>query len=244
MRKYFVPGLIVMLFLSLISSPVFSQSVKELVEKMIDAQGGRKALEAVKDTTIQGTMEMIQYGMKGTMNLYQKEPNKLRIEAEVMGMTVTQGFDGEKAWWTNPQTGATEAMPERMAQDIKKQALGNDSLLNPDKYGIKYEAKGKEKIQDKDYFLLEQTLPDGSKSMIYLDPVTYLVYKTKTKTVDPQSGAEINVETIFADYQKVEPMVVAHSMTVLHDGAEFMKMAFSKISYNSNLDDAKFAMPK
>jgi len=244
MRKYFVPGLIVMLFLSLVSSPVFSQSAKELVEKMIDAQGGRKALEAVKDTTIQGTMEMIQYGMKGTMTIYQKEPNKLRIEAEVMGMTVTQGFDGEKAWWTNPQTGATEVMPERMAQDIKKQALGNDSILNPDKYGIKYEAKGKEKVQDKDCFLLEQTLPDGSKSMIYLDPVTYLVSKTKTKTVDPQSGAEINVETIFADYQKVEPMIVAHSMTILHDGAEFMKMTFSKVTYNSNLDDAKFAMPK
>jgi hypothetical protein len=135
-------------------------------------------------------------------------------------------------------------MPERMAQDIKKQALGNDSILNPDKYGIKYEAKGKEKVQDKDCFLLEQTLPDGSKSMIYLDPVTYLVSKTKTKTVDPQSGAEINVETIFADYQKVEPMIVAHSMTILHDGAEFMKMTFSKVTYNSNLDDAKFAMPK
>lgn len=244
MRRYLVLGLIAALFLSLLSSPVFSQSAKELLEKMIDAQGGRKTLEVVKDTMILGTMEMIQYGMKGTMTLYQKEPNKLRIEAEVMGMVVTQAFDGENAWWTNPQTGATEVMSDRMAQDMKKQALGNDSLLNPEKYGIKYEAKGKEKIQDKEYLLLEQTLPDGTKSMIYLDPVTYLVYKTKTKTVDPQSGAEINVETLFGDYQKDDLMVAAHSMTVMHDGAEFMKMTFSKITYNSNIDDSKFIMPK
>lgn len=244
MKRYFAAGLIALFLVWLISAPVFCQTAKELVEKMIDAQGGRAALQAVKDTTIQGTIEMIQYGMKGTQTIYQKEPNKMRIEAEVMGMLVTQAFDGEKAWWTNPQTGATEVMSDRMAQDMKKQALGNDSLLNPEKYGIKYEAKGKEKIQDKEYLVLEQTLSDGTKATIYLDPATFLVYKSRTKTIDPQSGAEITVDTIFGDYQKVDPMVVAHSMTIMHEGAEFMKMTFTKIVYNSNLDDSKFAMPK
>ncbi len=244
MKKCLVGGLTALVFLSLLSNPALSQSTKELLDKMIEAQGGRAALQAVKDTTIQGTLEMIQYGMKGTTTIYQKEPNKMRIEAEVMGMVVVQAFDGETAWWTNPQTGATEVMSERMSQDMKKQALGNDSLLNPDKYGIKYEAKGKEKIQDKEYDLLEQTLPDGTKATIYLDPATFLIYKTRTKTVDPQSGAEITVDTLFGDYQKVDPLVVAHSMTILHEGAEFMKMNFTKIVYNSNLDDSKFAMPK
>jgi len=211
---------------------------------MIDAQGGRKTLEAIKDTTIQGSMEMIQYGMKGTMTMYQKEPNRMRMDMEIMGMTISQGYDGEKAWMVNPQTGAVEELPERAAQETKKQALGNDSILNPEKYGIKYEAKGKEKIQDKDYFVLEQSFEDGTKATIYLDPQTYLVYKTKMKSFDFQTGAEVMVDTLFEDYQKLEGITAAHAMTIMHDGAEFLKMTFSKIAYNTNLDEAKFKMAK
>lgn len=244
MKKYFSFGLMAVLVLTLIASPAFSQSSKELLEKMIDAQGGRKALEAIKDTTIEGTLELIQMGMKGTITMYQKEPNLMRMDMEVMGMMISQGFDGEKAWMVNPQTGAVEEMPDRAAQDIKKQALGNDSVLNPEKYGITYEAKGKEKIQDKEYYVLEQSFADGTKATIYLDPQSFLVYKTKMKTVDFQTGAEIMADTLFEDFQKFEGITVAHSMTVLHDGAEFMKMAFSKITYNTNPDESKFKMAK
>jgi len=244
MKKYCSFSLIAVLMSILIASPAFSQSSKELWEKMIDAQGGRKVLEAIKDTTIQGNMELIQMGMKGTLTLCQKEPNLMRMDMEVMGMMISQGFDGEKAWMVNPQTGAVEEMPERAAQDIKKQALGNDSILNPEKYGITYEAKGKEKIQDKEYYVLEQSFADGTKATLYLDPQTYLVFKTKMKTVDFQTGAEIMVDTLFEDYQKFEGIMTARSMTILHDGAEFLKMAFSKITYNTNPDESKFKMAK
>jgi len=244
MKKYCSVGLTAIFFLILIAAPAFSQSSQELWEKMIDAQGGRKTLEAIKDTTIQGSMEMIQYGMKGTMTMYQKEPNRMRMDMEIMGMTISQGYDGEKAWMVNPQTGAVEELPERAAQETKKQALGNDSILNPEKYGIKYEAKGKEKIQDKDYFVLEQSFEDGTKATIYLDPQTYLVYKTKMKSFDFQTGAEVMVDTLFEDYQKLEGITAAHAMTIMHDGAEFLKMTFSKIAYNTNLDEAKFKMAK
>ena len=244
MKKYCSVGLTAIFFLILIAAPAFSQSSQELWEKMIDAQGGRKTLEAIKDTTIQGSMETIQYGMKGTMTMYQKEPNRMRMDMEIMGMTISQGYDGEKAWMVNPQTGAVEELPERAAQETKKQALGNDSILNPEKYGIKYEAKGKEKIQDKDYFVLEQSFEDGTKATIYLDPQTYLVYKTKMKSFDFQTGAEVMVDTLFEDYQKLEGITAAHAMTIMHDGAEFLKMTFSKIAYNTNLDEAKFKMAK
>jgi outer membrane lipoprotein-sorting protein len=243
-RKYAFLGLLTILSLFLITVPSSSQSSQELLEKMIDAQGGRKVLETIKDTTIQGDMEMIQYGMKGTIIRYQKEPNKTRMDMEMMGMTISQGYDGEKAWMVNPQTGTVEEMPERAAQEVKNEALGNDSLLNPEKYGIKYEAKGKEKIQDKEYYVLEQRLPDGTKASIYLDPQTFLVYKTKMKSVDFQTGAEILVEALFEDYQKSEGITAAHSMTIMHDGAEFLKMNFSKITYNANLDETRFRMPK
>ena len=190
MKKSVSLAVSVLFLSSLISSPVLCQTAKEVLAKMIEAQGGVKTLEAIKDTTITGTIEIVQMGVTGSLTLYQKEPNLMRIDIEVMGMVITQAFDGEVAWMTNPQTGATEPMPENFAREIKRQALGNDSLLHPEKYGITYEFKGKEKIEDKDYLLLEQTMSDGHKTTLYLDPVTYLTYKTKGTALG-QAGVEV-----------------------------------------------------
>jgi len=243
MKKSVSLVLSVLFLFALISSPVLCQDTKEVLAKMIEAQGGIKTLEAIKDTTITGSMEIVQMGLTGSITLYQKEPNMMRIDIEVMGMVITQAFDGEVAWMTNPQTGASEPMPENFAREIKRQALGNDSLLHPEKYGITYEFKGKEKIEDKDYLLLEQTTSDGHKTTLYLDPATYLTYKTKGTALG-QAGVEIMAETVFSDYRKVDGAVIPHSFTTYQDGQEYMRMTLTKISFNSNLEDSFFKMSK
>jgi outer membrane lipoprotein-sorting protein len=243
MKKSVSLVLSVLFLFALISSPALCQQAKEILAKMIEAQGGAATLEGIKDTTITGTIEIVQMGITGSVTLYQKEPNLMRLDIEVMGMVITQAFDGEVAWMTNPQTGATEPMPENFAREAKRQALGNDSLLHPEKYGITYEFKGQEKIEDKDYLLLEQTMSDGHKTTLYLDPATYLTYKTKGTALS-QAGVEVMAETVFSDYQKVDGAVIAHSFTTSQDGQEYMKMTLTKVTFNSNLEDSFFKMSK
>jgi outer membrane lipoprotein-sorting protein len=222
----------------------YGQDAKGLLEKMIEAQGGRKVLSALKDATVSGNFEMIQQGMNATMTMYQKEPNMMRMDIEIMGMVITQAYDGQKAWYTNPQTGSTQEMDETMAKEFKRQAMGNDSLLNPEKYGITYAAKGTEKVGDKDCPVLEQTLSDGHKNTFYLDPATFLVLKTKTMASSPTGGGEVLTETMMGDYRKEGDALVAHTMTILQDGAEFARMTITKITYNSGLEDSLFQMGK
>ncbi len=229
--------------LAFITAPAHSQTTKDVMDKFIDAQGGAKALAAIKDTTISGNMELVSMGMSATLTMYQKEPNKMRMDIEVMGMVITQAFDGETAWMINPQTGATEQMPDNMTQEFKRQALGNEALLNPDKFGIKYNFAGKEKIDDKEYLVLTQTAEDGHVTTIYIDPATYLTYKTKGKTIG-QSGEEVMAESIVSDYKKVDGVLLAHSMTTYQDGQEFMRMTITKVAFNSGLEDSLFQMAK
>ncbi len=246
MKKLVSLSICALFLVALSAQPASSQTTKEakaLLAKMIEAQGGAKALAAVKDTTITGTLQMTQMGMNGTVTLYQKEPNKMRIDIEVMGMAITQAYDGETAWMTNPQTGAAEALPENYVKEFKRQALGNDSLLNPEKYGITYAAKGKEKIGEIEYLVLEQTMSDGHQLTFYLDPSTYLPYKTKGMTLG-QAGVEVMAESILGDYKKVDGIVMAHSLTTYQDGQEYIKMTFTKVAFNSNLEDSFFVMPK
>jgi len=226
------------------------QTAKDILDKMIDAQGGRAALAAVKDTTTAGTLQMTMMGMtmSGTITLHQKEPNKMRLDMEfaVEGFTMamTQACDGDRAWTTDPQTGSVQTLTGKQLEDMKKQALGADATLNPDKYGISFALKPKEKIAGKDYLVLEQIYKDGQKVTIYVDPATNLIFKTRGPGTDPQTGAEIESETFLSDYKKVGGILMPHAMSIHQNGAEFLRMAFTKITINGNLDDALFVLGK
>jgi len=243
MKKLFTLCFLSMLFLSAYGLPEVDENTQAILEKMITAQGGRDALQKIKDTKITGTMEMTQMGFNGVLTVYFKEPNKMRYDVEAMGMVITQAYDGETAWYINPQTGNTEEMSEQMATDFKRQAFGNEALLNPEKFGISYANKGKETLEGKDYILIEQTFADGFKAMLYIDSETHLMFKSKAKTLNPM-GVEVEAETIMTDYENVEGIMMPKSMTVFQDGAEFMTMAFSEISFNSGLEDSFFEMKK
>jgi outer membrane lipoprotein-sorting protein len=242
MKKFLVAAVLLAVLAGTVQV-VQAQDAKALLDKMIEAQGGRAALAAIKDSTTSGTLEMVQMGMNGSVTMYQKEPDKMRIDIELMGMLITQAYDGQKAWMTNPQSGSTEEMPETQAASMRRQAMGSDSVLNPEKWGITYALKGKEKVGDKEYLLVEQTYKDGTKAVIYIDPVTYLVARAKSKTQD-MTGAEVEGETVFEDYKKVDGVMVAHKMITYQSGAEFLRMTFSKVTNNSKLEDSFFAMSK
>jgi outer membrane lipoprotein-sorting protein len=244
MKKTLIWVLAGVFVVSSLSLAGYGQEGGDILNRMIEAQGGRKALEVLKDTTISGTMELVQQGMNATLTMYQKEPNMMRMDIEIMGMVITQAFDGQKGWFLNPQTGTAQDMDENMNKEFKRQALGNDSLLNPAKYGISYAYKGKEKVGDKECLVLEQTMSDGHKSTLYLDPDTYLLARSKTTTLSQMGSGEVLSETIFGDYSKEGDVLVAHTMTILQDGAEFARMTLTKVTYNSGLEDSLFQMSK
>ena len=243
MKKSFPLILSAVFIFALVVAPASSQTTKDVLAKYIDAQGGAKALAAIKDTTVSGTMDLVGFGMTGTLTMYQKEPNMMRMDMEVMGMLITQAFDGTIAWMINPQTGATEQMPENMTKEFKRQALGNGALLEPEKFGIKYEFTGKEKIDDKEYLVLIQTTADGHVTTIWIDPATYLAYKTKGKTLG-DAGEEVMSESILSDYKKVDGIIMAHSMTTYRDGQEYVRITLTKVAFNSGLEDSFFQMAK
>jgi hypothetical protein len=249
-KKALTTGLIGLLLIGTIASLAPGQTAKDVLDKMFEAQGGRKALAAVKDSTISGSLEMNIMGMtmSGTVTIHQKEPDKMRMDmafsVQGMDMTISQACDGEKAWTTDPQSGSVQALTGKQLEDMKKQALGTNATLHPDKYGISFAFKGKEKIEAKEYLVLEQMYKDGQKITMYIDPATYLIFKTKGPGTDPQTGAEVEAETFFSEYKKVGEITMAHVMSIHQSGAEFLRMTFAKIALNTNLDDGIFSLGK
>lgn len=227
---------------SMTASPGYSQTAKEIIQKMIEATGGRKALESIDDSTITGTIELIQQGLSGEITIYRKEPGKTRIDAALMGMVITQAYDGNMAWWTNPQTGTTEEMPATEAESMKRDSLPRDATFNPEKYGISFEYKGKESLEGKDHYIVEQTYADGFKATLYVDCGTYLITKSKG-TISTAMG-EGEFEQVASDYKKVHGLMVAHTITAYYNGAESRVIVITDIQYNTGLEDSLFIMEK
>jgi len=243
MKKSIVLLILIFGLFTLLPSRAFSQAqnVEDILEKMINAQGGRAALEKIEDTVLTGYMEMVQMGLGGSLTTYQKEPNKLRLDATVQGTVVTQTFDGESGWMSNPMTGLNEKMPPIIATDFGRSALGNDALLNPDKYGITYTLKGKELLEGKEYFVLSQNFSDGFKATLLIDNKTHLMYKTINTSIN-EVGEEIEVETILSDYKNIEGIFISHTLVTYQDGSEFMRMTITEVEFNTGLDDTWFIL--
>jgi outer membrane lipoprotein-sorting protein len=223
------------------ASPFNAQTIEEILEKMIEAQGGRTALQDITDTTKISYVEMVRMGLGGSLTTYQKEPNLLRTEARVQGRLVTQAFDGETAWMINPITGGEEEMPPPMAEGFARSAFGNDALLHPDKYGIVYSLEGEESVEEHDCYVVSQNYSDGFTITLFIDKETFLVSKT-TNTAADGTGKESMMETLFTDYKKVESIILAHTIITFQDGKEFMKMEISEVKFNTGLEDAFFKM--
>jgi len=162
MRRFATVIILSLFFLNFFSLSQESEKAQDIIEKMVEAQGGTKLLKGIKDMTMTGTFELVQQGLSGPLTFYKKEPDKRRADVELMGMVYTQAYDGTIAWWVNPETGSVEEMNEEQTAEAKRQALPIASILEPEKYGLSYAYKGKEQIEGKDCFVLEQTYPDGN----------------------------------------------------------------------------------
>ncbi len=226
---------------SLAALTLFAQTANDIVAEMVKAQGGEELFKSIKDMTMTGTIELVQQGLSGSLTIYKKEPDKRRLDVEVMGMVFTQAYDGAIAWWTNPQTGAVEEMNEQQTAEIKRQALPIVSILIPEKYGLSFTYKGKEQIEGKDYFVLEETFADGFKATLYVDTKTYLVYKSKAATIGPY-GNEVEVEEITTDYRKIGGMNFPQLITSYYDGQEYSVVTIGEVTFNKGLEDSLFKM--
>jgi len=178
-------------------------------------------------------------GISGPITVYKKEPDKRRVDVEVMGMVFSQAYDGEIGWGTNPQTGGIEEISGEQLVEIKRESMPVVSILDPQKYGITFTYKGKEEIEGKEYFVLDQAYPDGFKATLYLDSKTYLIFKTKVKTTG-QMGGEVEMEQFQSDYRKENGLMMAHSIVTYAGGEEVQKITVEEVSFNTGLEDSLF----
>ena len=243
MKNILAFSVLVVFLMTLAVSPGFAQSINRILKKMIDAQGGRKTIESIKDITMTGRVEMPQQGISGIVTIYKKEPDKRRIDLDAMGIIITQVYDGQRVVWTDPQTGDIEDMDEQQAASMIRQSLPITAIIDPEKYGVTITCKGKETVDGKECFMLEQVYRDGYRVIRYVDSDTYLSVKSRSTITGP-GGSEIQVEQVMSDFRKVDGMTMAYSVTTYYNGSVFNEIRLREVKFNMGLEDSLFQLKK
>ena len=250
MKQAFAIGVLIAVIWALRLVPVSAQDkqspqiedAKTILEKSVLAMGGRERLLSIKDTVVSSQLKIISLNITVTRTTYVKE-NKIRLETKAMGATTIMAFNGKTGWIITPQTISAVDLPQPLLVELKRAAMTNESMLNPEKFGLTVTLQGRKSIEGKEYIVLVQTGKDGSTSTVYLDPDTYLTYKTVSMALN-DSLQKVETEIILSDYRDVEATKVPFSMKVIQNGKDYAAISISEYKYNTNPQDSLFEKPE
>jgi len=215
------------------SLSLMSQTVDEIIEKSIEAAGGKAVFENMKSSYMLMSMQVM--GMEMKMKMYFQEP-KVRIEQEGMGQNMVVVFDGEKGWMKNQ--GMVEEIPQEQIEEMKSQSSANAASLwhIRKQEGINIEKVGKTKVDGVSAYNLKITDKEGKVSNVYLDASTYHMVKMKMSS---EAG---EMEMFFSELKTFNGYTMPTKYTVNVQG---MKVESNIVEFEMNpkLDNSLFDKP-
>ena len=211
-------------------------TAKSVIDKYIEAIGGKADLEKVKDKTIimRGSVQ----GMNLTMVIYQKEPDKIKQELDAGVMKQETYYDGKKGIVS--AGGNTQEITGDALEAMKYQAMIHP-LFIIDSLDIKTKLLGIEKVNGKDAYKIEVTLPTGKSWTEYYDPETGFKVKDVQQITVPQGT--FTKENEYSDYRDVDGVMYPFKL-VQTVGPQTIEMNVSSIKVNTGIPDSKFEMTK
>jgi len=241
-RKNLAGLMIVMV--GLVSTAVWAQTADELIEKNIQAKGGREKIKAIKTLRMTGKMGLGQ-GIEAPVTLEMARPDKMRLEFVVQGMTGIQTYDGKEGWMLMPFMGKTDPEPiaGKQLESIQEQADFDGLLMDYKDKGHKVELVGKEDLEGTPAYKLKITKKNGDTGYYWLDADSFLDLKASGKTT--VNGQEIEGETYFGDYKESGGVMFAHSVENKAVGQPgTMTITIDKIEVNPDLPAEHFGKPE
>jgi hypothetical protein len=211
----------------------------QIVEKYVQAIGGKAAIEKQTSRVSKGTFDLPAFGASGTAEIYEKAPNKTASVITIAGFGVVQeGYDGKIAWSQDPQSGLREKAGAELAS-----AKLDAEFLKPLKIKQLYPklvVKGKDKVGDKEVYVVEATPVESSVETWYFDTQTGLMLRQDAERESPQGKQPIQVYLDnYKDVDGIKLPFKIHQVTP----AFTIDIKIDEVKHNVPIDDAKFNKP-
>jgi hypothetical protein len=214
-------------------------TVDQILDKYVQALGGKAAMDKITSIASKGSIEIPTFGISGTVETWGKAPNKSGVRLDIDGFGIIQeGFNGTVAFAQDPQTGLREKTGAELAGE-KLDTEFNKPLKLKQLYG-KITVKGKDKVGDKEAYVLEATPADAPPETWYFDAASGLLLRTDIVRDSPQGKAAFQI--FHEDYKDVDGVKVAHTVRSVSEAISFT-IKLNEVKHNVAVDDTKFNKP-
>jgi hypothetical protein len=221
----------------------FAQNAGEVISKHIAAIGGAENWKKVNSMVMSGSMSM--QGTDISMKRTVAHKTGFRNEISLMGMTGYQILTPTEGWSFMPFGGQTA--PEAMtADDVKESQDDLDAqgaLVDYAAKGHTVEYLGKEEVDGTECHKLKVAYKSGRTETMFFDPSSF--YLIKSVSVRKANGQEVEMSTIFSNYEKLpEGIVVAKSISLPLGPGMNADFSVSKVDVNASIDPSAFVPAK
>ena len=212
---------------------------EQILQKYVDAVGGRANLAKIQTTVLKGTREASQ-NRSWPIEVTLKGADKMAIVVAVPQQgAIMQGLSGATGWIKNPR-GQHAASAEELA------ALQSAALMYaPIKIKEPFTAlvsNGRGKVGERDTWVLRSTAADGIVTRYYFDAENGLLLRQIILT--PTVLTPIPEQIDFEDYRDVNGVKLPFTIRVSEIDTFFSSTRkFTEIKQNVTVDDAQFQMP-
>lgn len=216
-----------------------AQTADEIVNKYVEALGGKDKLEQINSIKMDNTTQVM--GTEGPSTIYGVKGTGYRVESEVNGQKMIQVFTDKGGWQLNPFMGATTptAMPEEMYKQGKSKLDLTGPLVNYAAKGYKVELLGK----DGNAYKLKITGGDQGEMIAYIDTATYMM--TKLTASGTFMGQSTEIASSFSNYKKGDlGITFPYQIEISYGGQFSITNTVNKIEINKPVDPKIFDMPK
>ncbi len=204
----------------------------DIINKYLDAIGGREKINSIKDIAVESNGSM--QGMTFTMKMNRVEPDKFYQEIQIGGMTQKTIMNGDKAVSISPM-----GNQQITGEDLTKLKYDSDvnSTAHLEKYDIKTKVTGKEKINGKDAYKVELTMPSGEKRYDFYDVENGLKVR-EAKTITSPGGSFEQI-TDLLDYKEFGGVKFATKM-VQTMGPQKFEFDITSVKINNGVNPSIF----
>lgn len=225
-----------------------AQTGDELVEKSLAALGGRAAHTRIKTRSMSGTITLATPAgeIEGTIEVLNALPNKVRtlIKADLTSLgggplVIDQRFDGRSGYVLDTLQGNREITGSQL-DNMRNTGFPN-AFLTYKQLGIAAKFQGKEKIGDRDAYVLVFDPSSGSTIRQYVDAQSFLPVRFVVTVTVPQIG-EVEQITELTDYREVDGVKLPFKLTA-SSTVQTYTVQLSRIEHNVPVDEKLFVKP-
>ncbi len=225
-----------------------AQTADEIVEKHLAAVGGRAALGKLTSRVMTGTITISTPGgeFSGPIQVMNQTPNKVRtlinLDLSAVGvgkMTIDQRFDGVNGYAIDTLQGNRDITGDQL--EGMRNSFFPTPLLNYKQNGVGVELTGKEKVGDREAYLLVLKPKTGPSTKNYIDATTFLLVRQVVTADIPPIGT-LEQTTDFSDDKDVDGIKVPHKL-VSSSSVQNFTVTLEKVEHNGTIDPALFVKP-